>query len=678
MLSLLLLACTGAGTVPADSGTAGTTDSLDTRHPVDSDPTPPDTQAGETGPIDTGTAPWTLPERPDTSSPGPDEPWRYGGGTDYPDVVDPSWPVVTVVDTDTALVAALDGARPGEIVYVADHATIDLTAEAGVCVPQGVWLAGGRGVDGAPGGLVFVTESWKRPVISVCGDDVRITGFRLLGADSDECPTSYPGSCSGVDRTGGSNCRDCEEASIGIQVKGFDRLEIDNMELAGWSYAATWFVESVDDRVHHSHIHHTQRQGLGYGVVLTRGGDERVVVDIGWNRFDYNRHAVAGSGEHGQDYDAHDNLVLEHAIGHVFDMHGENENTDNGSELAGGDIRVHDNTVLVADQYALVVRGRPDHGAWLYDNCLARTDAASAALQKNFTGALYVDEDPDGVAAPNTYGQTGASCETARWCTADGGVGPWTYAAQASEPLAELAFGDFDGDGTTDAFRATGSQWDWSSGATATWSRRNTSSYTLDALAFGDFDGDGTTDVFASTGGEWRVSFAASSSWTTLNAALDDPLSELAFADFDGDGRTDVFRATGSVWEWSSGGAAPWATLNSSSLTLGSLALADFDADGRDDVLRTTGAEWLVSSGGASSWTTLNTSGVGLDAMVLADLDGDGRADVLRQSGTRWVVSWSGTGPWSDLRIESADPLGLGLGDFDGDGTTDLLQTGCL
>jgi len=679
---LLLIACSGTGTVSSDSDatpTSPTADSQDST-PTDSRPGDSPTQdshTAETGTLDSGGEPWTLPERPDTSSPGPDDPWRYGGGVDYPDTVDPSWPVVTIVDTDAALVAALEAAQPGEIVYVADDAVIDLTDEAGVCVPEGVWLAGGRGVDGAAGGLVFVTETWKRPVFTVCGDDVRITGFRLIGADSDECPVQWPDSCSG-DIDGDSNCRDCEEASIGIQVKGYDRLEIDNMELAGWSYAATWFVESVDDQVHHNHIHHTQRQGLGYGAVLTRGGDELVTVDIAWNRFDYNRHAVAGSGEHGQDYDAHDNLVLEHAIGHIFDMHGENENTDNGSELAGGDIRVHDNTVLPTDQYALVVRGRPDHGSWLYDNCLGRNDADAAAKQSNFTGNFWVDEDPTGAAAPNTYGRSGAQCETERWCWSAGAVGPWAYGATGGEDLDELAFGDFDGNGRTDAFRATGSQWEWSSGATAAWATRNTSSYTLESLAFGDFDGDGQTDVFASTGGEWRMSSAGSGGWTTLNADLSDGLGDLGFADFDGDGRTDVFRATGSHWEWSSGGATAWTRLNTSTYTLDSLAFADFDGDGKADVFRASGSEWAISYGGTGSWTTLNSSTVGLSSMALADVNGDGRADVLRRSGTRWVVSWSGTGGWTDLRVESLDPADLAFGDFDGDGAADVLRTGCF
>ena len=49
---------------------------------------------------------------------------------------------------------------------------------------------------------------------------------------------------------------------------------------------------SVGNRVHHNHIHHTQRQGLGYGVFLSRwstAGDKNVTVTIEHNRFNFFR-----------------------------------------------------------------------------------------------------------------------------------------------------------------------------------------------------------------------------------------------------------------------------------------------------------------------------------------------------------------------------------------------------
>ena len=52
------------------------------------------------------------------------------------------------------------------------------------------------------------------------------------------------------------------------------------------------------DRSYGDHLY--SLQGLGYGVVLTGGGDGNVTVIVENNRFDYNRHTVAGSGERGK------------------------------------------------------------------------------------------------------------------------------------------------------------------------------------------------------------------------------------------------------------------------------------------------------------------------------------------------------------------------------------------
>ena len=609
----------------------------------------------------TDSEPWVRPERPDTSNPADGDSWRFGGGADYPDVIDPTWPVVTRVGDRATFIAALNSATEGDIVWVEGDTTLDLTGQS-LCIPGGVTLASDRGL--GAGALITTTVTEKVPVLKPCGDDVRITGFRIRGADVETCPTTWPDSCSG---SVGTNCRDCEPTSIGIQVRGYDRLEVDNNELAGWSFAATWFTDSVGNAVHHNHIHHNQREGLGYGVVLTRGGDELVVVDIHHNRFDYNRHAVAGSGEPGQDYVASDNLVLPHANGHVFDMHGENENTDNGSEYAGGEMRIHDNIVLPTNAYALVVRGRPEHGSWLYDNCLARS-SSNAALQRFYTGNFHVDEDPSGATAMNAYGQDKAGCGTVRVCLSSAAQGPWSYGPE--DAGGALLVGDLDGDGQDDLFRTTGSEWQWSSGGSA-WTKRNTSGATN--VALGDFDGDGKHDVFTVSGGEWRISSAGNTGWQTWNS-LATPLTELAFGDFDGDGVTDVFRATGTEWQWSRSGTQPWTKRNTSGVT--ALAFADVDGDGATDVLSNSGAHWSYSSGGATAWATLNTSNVDVTGLWWVDVDGDGTDDALRQSGSIWRVSLSGSGAWQDWRVSSEVPTVFG--DFDGDGTDDAALTGCL
>ena len=84
-------------------------------------------------------------------------------------------------------------------------------------------------------------------------------GLRIHGPDAGQCPPQFPDQCVSDN---GKDCRDCYDSAVGIQSRGHDRLEVDNNELAGWSYAAVWLADSVDNHVHHNHIHHTQRQAI--------------------------------------------------------------------------------------------------------------------------------------------------------------------------------------------------------------------------------------------------------------------------------------------------------------------------------------------------------------------------------------------------------------------------------
>lgn len=163
-------------------------------------------------------------------------------------------------------------------------------------------------------------------------------------------------------------------------------------------------------------------------------GDKNVTVTLEHNRFDFFRHAVAGSGEPGQDYTAHDNLVMSNAIDHVFDMHGQNETNPGatGSEFAGGEILIHGNTVLVRWHSAMVIRGRPEHGAWLYDNCLACASEDSCWEQLHFTGNVHVDQSPTSP-APNKYNQGGMAVQWHSSCSGNSQSISGLFAASRSQ-----------------------------------------------------------------------------------------------------------------------------------------------------------------------------------------------------------------------------------------------------
>jgi hypothetical protein len=264
------------------------------------------------------------------------------------------------------------------------------------------------------------------------------------------------------------------------------------------------------------------------------------------------------------------------------------------------------------------------------------------------------------------------------WQVSFGGTGPWTPINTSSIGVADLAFGDFNGDCRTDVFRSSGGKWQVSFGGIGSWQTINTSSVGLSQLRFGDFDGDGRTDVFRSSGGKWQVSFAGTGPWTPINTSSIG-VADLAFGDFDGDGRTDVFRSSGGKWQVSFGGTGPWTPINTSSIGLSQLRFGDFDGDGKTDVFRSSGGTWQVSFAGTGPWTPINTSSIGVANLGFGDFDGDGKTDVFRSSGGTWQVSFGGTGPWTPINTSSIGLSALRFGNFNGPPITREDTTGvCL
>lgn len=113
-----------------------------------------------------------------------------------------------------------------------------------------------------------------------------------------------------------------QNKTIGIQtLPGSSGQTISNNEIYGWSWAAVSLKRTHDARVDQNYIHHNLREHLGYGVVVQNGDTS---AKIRGNVFDANRHAIAGSGAAGEEYEATENLVLQgggEAAYHQFDMH---------------------------------------------------------------------------------------------------------------------------------------------------------------------------------------------------------------------------------------------------------------------------------------------------------------------------------------------------------------------
>ncbi len=226
--------------------------------------------------------------------------YPIGGGPGYRELFDSAGADWVVGDT-LGLLAALDGASNAELIYVEDEAVIDLTGYDDIQVPAGVTVASGRGRDGSLGALIWTGQFDTFPLFMAAGADVRFSGLRILGPDFDVGDHDYQNPV----------------LSRGIQT-GSAGLEVDNCEVAGFGHAAVVvYGEEAAAHVHHCHIHHNTRAGLGYGVVLNKS-----TCLIEANLFDANRHSIAGTGRPGTSYEARYNLVHAHATGHYFDMHG--------------------------------------------------------------------------------------------------------------------------------------------------------------------------------------------------------------------------------------------------------------------------------------------------------------------------------------------------------------------
>ena len=151
----------------------------------------------------------------------------------------------------------------------------------------------------------------------------------------------------------------------------------------------------------------------------------------------------------------------------------------------------------------------------------------------------------------------------------------------------EIQFGDFNGDGITDIFRATNNKWYVNYGARNSWSEINGSAILMQNLRFGDFNGDGATDVFTIfEHGEWMMSFNGITKWEYANISNQN-INELQFGDFDGDGKTDIFINWGNgKWYVSyNGGNLGAVVLNESGHPLHDLLFEDLNGDGKTDII---------------------------------------------------------------------------------------------
>ena len=281
------------------------------------------------------------------------------------------------VKTLEELLTALKQAKAGQVVYVADNAEIDLTGKQKIVIPGGVTIASARGQKNSQGALLYSNKIATYPLFLTGGEEVRVTGIRLRGPDPERRTEQMRQLYKEGRYYSIPNSR-------GIQ-SSHPHLEVDNCELWGWSHAAVFLTYGASAaHIHHNHIHHNQRSGLGYGVCLNQAD---ALIEA--NLFDWCRHHIAGTGRPGTSYEARYNIVLENANGHSFDMHGGKDRKDE-TDIAGDWIKIHHNNFRATQVSAIVIRGRPTQKAEIHHNWFLHTDPVRAVRQKNAVGNMYV------------------------------------------------------------------------------------------------------------------------------------------------------------------------------------------------------------------------------------------------------------------------------------------------
>lgn len=590
-----------------------------------------------------------------------------------------------VVENMDALKEALDIAEPNQIIFMPSSVQIDFTNESSpLLIPEGITIAGDRGVDGSKGALLFSSNKERNTaLLKVIGDNVRITGFRVRGPHENIQNDYY---------------------NRGISSQNNSGLIIDNMEIFNWANSGVKLNNGTDNaQIHHCSIHSNQRNGNGYGVVLD--GEANAVIHH--NLFDSNRHSIAGSGHPGQIYEAHSNIIFANSNGHALDMHGYYEWAGPRDDKSAGEyVNIHDNTFLVT-LYAIVIRGVPSEGVVITDNKFVHEEE-SKAIKQIVLGELVVNCEYQGEfnVFDNEYDQAGnmkyadfdedkdqysklsndvlwavpRSGSTLKdWYVSLDGKEPWEKLSASIADIDQLQLNDFDDDGISDVFNALWGEWEISSGGVGHWKTWNTSQTIIEDLIFGDFNGDGVADVVHKN---WKfVSWNGSSQWESdvLHDNID--FTQQFFnIDIGNDGQTDIVRPSGLSFEVSWGGQTDYETVNAHSFIHSGHGHGDFNGDGKKDLFRISDSNWEVCYYGNEANDSFEfLSGdhnEKLSEIALGDFNGDGITDIFRISNNQWQYSDGGVGQWQNLNWSSVSLSRLAFGDFNGDGKTDIFCIG--
>jgi len=304
-----------------------------------------------------------------------------GGGKGYRRIVQSG---NYTVATKEELLSALEKAKPGETVYVAPGAEIDLTGHVGTAIPDGVTLGGNRGAD-SPSPLIHTTSLPKSRGLFIARSHARITGLRIKGPDCDFPQIDY-------DKVPRSWAK-------AITARG-ENIEVDNCEISNFHHSGV-SVQGRNVHVHHNHIHDVH----AYPVVTADKARMPMLIEA--NEIHWIWHTIAGTGGPETGYEARFNLCIreqppaswgEKHKSHGFDMHAYRPvSRATKRRIAGDVILIHHNTMRNnGPALGALIRGIPRDICRVYRNWFSNPDPALAVGQLEPHANVWVTDNAHG------------------------------------------------------------------------------------------------------------------------------------------------------------------------------------------------------------------------------------------------------------------------------------------
>ena len=564
-------------------------------------------------------------------------------------------------------------------------------------VDSGVQIVGERGALGSR--PILFTDDRGQPnydLFKVSGNDVLIDGLHLRGpfvpkdrrdeevpriaAIAVEVAKGQVGrnvSISGNEIARFSNAVAVRSTiAVNTPKEYADACEGPNPEGVVWSCPPLTKSDAGEVRVSRNYIHNQQAYGGGYGVVVAGGAYASALGNV----FESNNHSLAATGQAHSGYIARFNYALESvyrnggSYPHHFDVHGREQPGSWAGGPAGTYFLVADNTFrgkqgfgFLKVRAAFALRGRVADAAIMRDNVFTHEDFADATKFSpgndrrlnplfpatfNFVngGGNRYDTDHTREIATGDFDEDGLTdvfvATGTSWFISRGGVRPWEFVDASTRRTRDLGFADVDNDGRTDiVYRRDNKRLTYFELGSSPSIQLPRSPVPVSALRFGDFDGDGLTDIFYTEDRKWHVWYGSSRRWTETASSVT-PVGEMLFGEFDDVPGTDIAAVRNNAWSYSSGARSRWARLNRKLTdSLRNAVAADFDADGVTDIAVRYEQMWRYSSGGRSALVRLRRGSEPLKQELVGHFVARPQAQVLtfEPFGLRFSV-WHGLG----------------------------------